>query len=139
MKKLTYLIVLSGIFSFTACKAQKLNNTESHKYVVLTKKIPQLKPILLTAEDLQKEDRNNFGDFQVIICGKTVTELTDREKLETFIKKAKELNVTINACGFSLKKFGVDETQLPKDIKVVKNGILYDLQLQKKGYYSLGL
>lgn len=139
MKKLTLLIVLAGIFSFTACKAQKLSSTESQKYVVLTKKIPQLKPILLTAEDLRKEDGSNFGDFQVIICGKTVTELTDKEKLESFLKKAGELNVTINACGFSLKKFGVDENELPKEIQVVKNGILYDFQLQKKGYHSLGL
>lgn len=137
MKKLMFFLLLAGIVSFTSCNAQ--TNTENQKYVVLTKKIPQLKPILLTAEDLQKEDGSNFGDFQVIICGKTVTELTDKEQLEPFLQKAKELNVTVNACGFSLKKFGVDETKLPKQIKIVKNGILYDFQLQKKGYHSLGL
>lgn len=137
MKKLMFFLLLAGIVSFTSCNAQ--TNTDSQNYVVLTKKIPQLKPILLTAEDLQKEDGNNFGDFQVIICGKTVTELTDKEQLDTFLQKARELNVTINACGFSLKKFGVDETKLPNQIKVVKNGILYDFQLQKKAYRSIEL
>ena len=41
-------------------------------YVVLTKKIPQLQPIFLTAETLAQEDGNNFGKFEVIICGQTV-------------------------------------------------------------------
>ncbi len=132
-----FFLLLAGIVSITSCKAQK--PAESQKYVVLTKKIPQLKPILLTAEDLQKEDGNNFGDFQIIICGQTVTGLTDKEQLEPFLQKAKELNITINACGFSLKKFGVDESKIPQQIRIVKNGILYDLQLQKKGYHSLGL
>lgn len=132
-----FFLILAGVVSFTSCKAQ--TNIESQNYVVLTKKIPQLKPILLTAEDLQKEDGNNYGDFQIIICGKTVSDLTDKDQLESFLQKAKELNVTINACGFSLKKFGVDESKIPAQIKIVKNGILYDLQLQKKGYHSLGL
>ena len=55
------------------------------------------------------------------------------------IKKAEEAGVHITACGFSLNKFKVDKKKIPKGIKIVENGILYNFQLQKKGYKSLSL
>ena len=108
-------------------------------YVVLTKKIPQLQPIFLTAETLAQEDGNNFGKFEVIICGQTVKELTDKEMMQEYINKAKEHNVELIACGFSLNKFGVDRKDISPELRVVDNGILYNLQLQKKGYTSISL
>ena len=108
-------------------------------YVVLTKKIPQLQPIFLTAETLAQEDGNNFGKFEVIICGQTVKELTDKEMMQDYINKAKEHNVELIACGFSLNKFGVDRKDISPELRVVENGILYNLQLQKKGYTSISL
>ena len=139
MKHLIISIFVLSIFSLTGCKAQTVKHSKENNYVVLTKKVLQLKPILLTVEDLKKEDAENFGDFQIIVCGKTVEDLTNKALMKDHINKAKSLGVKINACGFSLKKFGVDHKNLPKEISIVKNGILYDLQLQKKGYMSLGL
>lgn len=55
------------------------------------------------------------------------------------MKQAEEAGVKIVACGFSLNKFKVDRKDIPQEMEVVENGILYDFQLQKKGYYSLGL
>ncbi|WP_029038467.1 DsrE family protein [Salinimicrobium xinjiangense] len=112
---------------------------EQQNYVVLTKKIPQLQPIFLTAEALAKEDGNNFGKFEVIICGQTVKELTDKEMMQGYINIAKEQNVELVACGFSLNKFGVDRKDISPELRVVENGILYNLQLQKKGYTSISL
>ena len=107
-------------------------------YVVLTKNVEQLKPILLAAEVLAKEDGKAFGDFEIIVCGKNIGELTDLDRMEPFMKEAERLGASIIACGFSLKKFEVNE-ELPKGMKIVDNGILYNLQLQKKGYKSLSL
>lgn len=140
MKK--YIKIISilafAIFGISQMKAQSISS-EKHNYVVLTKKVPQLKPILLTAKDLKEEDGDNFGEFELIVCGKTVEELTDSETMKSYLTEAKSLGVKINACGFSLKKFDVDVSKLPEGIRVVKNGILYDFQLQKKGFMSLGL
>lgn len=108
-------------------------------YVVLTKKIPQLQPIFLTAEALAQEDGNKFGKFEVIICGQTVKELTDKEMMHEYINTAKTHNVELVVCGFSLNKFGVDRKDISPKLQVVENGILYNLQLQKKGYTSISL
>ena len=103
------------------------------------KNILQLQPIILTAEALKAEDGENFGDFQVIICGKKIGDITDTAQMNDFIEKAKKAGVQIVACGFSLNKFKVDKTEVPKEIKTVENGILHNFQLQKKGYKSLSL
>jgi intracellular sulfur oxidation DsrE/DsrF family protein len=139
MKKLFTGLLLLTIFSLTSCAAQTEVTNEKNNYVVLTRKIPQLKPILLAAEELKKEDAKSFGEFQVVVCGKTVSDLTDAEAMKEFTEKANNLGVRLNACGFSLKKFKVDPSKLPEEMHVVENGILYNLQLQKKGFISLEL
>ena len=116
-----------------------MDSHHKNNYVVLTKKVPQLQPILLTAETIKAEEGDTFGDFQVIICGGEIGDITDDEKISGFIKKAEEAGVHITACGFSLNKFKVDKKKIPKGIKIVENGILYNFQLQKKGYKSLSL
>jgi intracellular sulfur oxidation DsrE/DsrF family protein len=135
---LSSIVLVFALSIFTA-EAQNTTHPEKNNYVVLTTKIPQLKPIILTAEALAEEDGEKFGDFQVIICGKTVTDLTDKEMMQKFIDKAEKANVKIVICGFSMKKFGVDQKDIPQVLEVVDNGILYDFQLQKKGYFSIEL
>jgi len=132
------IFLMLTLFSTANLQAQQMNN-DKNNYVVLTKKVPQLQPILLTAEALKAENGEDFGDFQVIICGKKIDEITTPEKIDKFIKKAEKAGVKLVACGFSLNKFKVDKTKIPGEMKVVKNGILYNFQLQKKGYKSISL
>jgi len=139
-------ILLAGfavILSLLSNSVQAQNSHEAHaehvNYVVLTRKVPQLKPIILAAEELAAQDGEKFGDFQVVVCGKAVQDLTNKETMNGFIEKAEKAGVIINACGFSLKKFGVDRTDLPTALRVVENGILYNFELQKKGYLSIEL
>lgn len=127
------------LFALTANPANAQVQEEQQNYVILTKKIPQLQPIFLTAETLAQEDGNDFGKFEVIICGQTVKELTDKQMMQEYINKAKKHNVELIACGFSLNKFGVDRKDISPELRVVENGILYNLQLQKKGYTSISL
>ena len=88
--------------------------------MVLTKKIPQLQPIILTAEALKAEDGTNFGDFKIIICGKNIGDITNPKKMKDIIEKGENTGVQLIACGFSLNKFKVDQAKIPKKIKVVK-------------------
>jgi intracellular sulfur oxidation DsrE/DsrF family protein len=137
---LTGLVIMLGLFS-NPIKAQ--NAHEKHadhiNYVVLTRKVPQLKPILLAAEELKAQDGDKFGDFQVVVCGQAVQDLKDKETMHGFLEMAEKNKVTINACGFSLKKFRVNKEDLPETLKVVDNGILHNFELQKKGYLSIEL
>ncbi len=132
------VFLIITLFTATYMNAQQATN-EKNNYVVLTKKVAQLQPIILTAEALKEEEGDNFGDFQVIICGKEIGDITDAEKINKFIIKAEKAGVQLVACGFSLNKFKVDKTKVPKEMKTVENGILYNFQLQKKGYKSLSL
>jgi intracellular sulfur oxidation DsrE/DsrF family protein len=139
MMKIYLLSSVVFLFALISNPVNAQVQEEQQNYVVLTKKIPQLQPILLTAETLAQEDGKNFGKFEVIICGQTVKDLTDKEMMQSYIKKAKEQNVELVACGFSLNKFGVERKDISPELRVVENGILYNLQLQKKGYTSISL
>lgn len=138
--KTVILSSLALIFTlFTNPLQAQDHGHDLNNYVVLTKKVDQLKPIILTAQSLKEEDGEHFGDYQAIVCGQDITLLTDREKMKEFVNQAEEAGVKLIACGFSMKKFGVDAKNIPVEFEIVENGILYDFQLQKKGYYSLGL
>jgi len=134
----TFAIILT-LFTASAQDQSTSAISQKNNYVVLTKKVPQLKPITLTAEALQAQDKENYGEFQVIICGQTVKDLTDKDDMKPFLEAAQKANVKIVVCGFSMKKFGVKAEDLPKELEVVPNGILYDFELQKKGYLSIEL
>lgn len=136
-------VILSTIIAFfslvnTQAQVDKTADTQEN-YIVLTRKIPQLKPILITAQKLKAADGDKFGNFEVVICGKTVRQLPDSPKMEDFLKQAKQSGADIHACGFSLQKFGVEHRQLPEGMDVVKNGILYNFNKQKQGYHSIEL
>lgn len=139
MKTILSSFILSIFFIIGNVQQSISQETTKQNYVVLTKKVAQLKPILLAAKDLAKEDGPNFGNFEVIVCGKEIGDLTDIEKLQPHLEEAEKLGVNIIACGFSLNKFQVDPKKLPKDMIIIDNGILHSFKLQKKGYLSLSL
>ncbi|SDR71864.1 sulfur reduction protein DsrE [Gramella sp. MAR_2010_147] len=140
MKTIFYTSILLALTLFTGKQTQaQTSKPEKHNYVVLTKKVPQLQPILLTAENLKDEDGKRFGEFVIIICGKEIGDITDPIKMDKFIARAEKLNVKLVACGFSLNKFQIEKKDIPEEMKVVENGILYNFQLQKKGYKSISL
>lgn len=138
MKK-SLLIFSAFLMLFTFKTKAQQSAEDLNNYVVLTKKIPQLQPILITAEELKAEDGEKFGNFEVIVCGETVKGLTEKEELQKYLDRAKKTGVKIKACGFSLRKFGVDPSKIPEALEIVENGILYNFRLQKKGYFSIEL
>jgi intracellular sulfur oxidation DsrE/DsrF family protein len=129
-------VLLFLILGTPQLKAQNQTG-EQQNYVVLSKNIKQLKPILMTADSLAEEDGETYGEFQVVLCGKTVQDIKNNADFKLLLKQAELQNVTVTVCGLSLNAFEVDQKQLPEHLEVVENGILYGFQLKKKGFISL--
>lgn len=112
-------------------------NPKKNNYLVLSQNIQQLKPILLTADALAKEDGKKYGEFYVIICGKTVNDIIDNPDFNELLEKAKAQDVNVFVCGISLSKFNLNPETLPDNLEITPNGILYGFQLVKKGFVTL--
>jgi hypothetical protein len=78
MKKYILIFAIFTLLTSCATLTQKTAETPTENYVVLTSNVKQLKPIFLAAKDLSTEDGVNFGEFKVIICGKTITDLAEK-------------------------------------------------------------
>lgn len=136
---LIYLVVFCALILLVTPTFAQNFNPKKNNYLVLTKNIQQLKPILLTAQQLAKEDGKKYGEFYIVICGKTVADLKNTADVNEVLALAKALNVQTFVCGISLKKFDVTADQLPPNLFIVENGILYGFQLQKKGFITLSI
>jgi intracellular sulfur oxidation DsrE/DsrF family protein len=138
MRLFRYIILaIITLSSTTFALAQETVHTEG--YIVLTKNVQQIKPIILAAQQLIEKDQGNPNVFEIIICGKAVNDLQNDSIIQPLIEFATKNNVTILACGFSLQKFKIDSTKIPKKIGIVENGILYNFQRQKQGTLSIEL
>ena len=133
------LFTLAVVAAFFAPQEVQAQSEGVQNYFVLNRNLQQLKAISLAAGDLAVIDEENFGEFNVVICGKAVKDLVNPEIMDPIIALAQEKGVQLVACGFSLKKFGVDPAAIPAEMLKVDNGILYGFELQKKGYYSITL
>lgn len=124
------------LFGTIQLQAQDIN-PKKNNYLVLSKNIQQLTPVLLTANELAKEDGKKYGAFYVIICGKTVKDISNNSDFNALLKKAKTQNVKIFVCGISLNKFNIDSSTMPNNLEIIPNGILYGFQLTKQGFITL--
>jgi intracellular sulfur oxidation DsrE/DsrF family protein len=132
-----YVVVLVLFATANKATAQTGLDPGKQNYLVLSKNIEQLNPILLTANSLSESDGGQFGEFHVVFCGKTVTKLPDNKGIQRLLDKAEKMGAKVFVCGLSLQKFGIAPEALPKGISVVDNGIFYGFQLQKKGFNTL--
>ena len=130
------ILLLLGISG----QAQTTETGEMNNYVVSTTQIPQLQPIIFTAEALKDEDGAKLGDFQIVMYGPNVKGLTNKAEMETYTSKAKAAGVAISVCKISIDRLGIDPGELHKYIQVVDHAYTHLIQLQKnKNYYSLQL
>lgn len=139
MKRSIGILLGLLLLGFTG-NAQSDLQGDKNNYVVSTTKIPQLQPIILTAEALKVEDGARFGNFQIVMYGPDVKGLTEKEEMETYTAKAEAAGVTISVCRISLDRLGIDPADLHEDIQIVDHAYTHLIQLQKnKNYYSLQL
>ncbi|SFE86462.1 hypothetical protein [Thermophagus xiamenensis] len=138
-----WIIVLSTILSLLLSGTHQLNASnkihEKDNYLIFSKDIRQIGPILTTAKELMNEDDEKFGEFHVVFCGKTVKDIPNNTDFIKLLEEADALNIKVFACGISLNKFSVDRNSLPEKIKITENGILYGLQHTKNGFITLSI
>lgn len=102
MKYIFIIITTLAFILKGPAQAQNIN-PDKNNYLVLSKNIQQLKPIILTVTELAKEDGDKYGDFFVIICGQTVKDLPNNNDFNLLLQKVKALNIKVFVCGISLK------------------------------------
>ncbi|RNL93378.1 sulfur reduction protein DsrE [Sinomicrobium pectinilyticum] len=140
MKNSIIIIFITSMFfsllGTTRLQAQDFN-PKKNNYLILSKNLQQLKPVLLTANELAKEDSEEYGAFYVIICGKTVSGIPDNSDFNALLEDAKAQNVKVFVCAISLNKFNINPDQIPELLEITENGILYGFQLTKKGFITL--
>ena len=146
MKKNIIALVIASFAVLSACStpaeevAVPIENTLSfNNYFVLNRNVEQLKAIGMAAGNLATTDKDSYGEFTVVICGRAVKDLANAETITRFMEILNANHVNVIACGFSLKKFDIDTELLPKNVTIVPNGILYGFELQKDGYFSITL
>jgi len=108
----------------------------SSKYVFLISKVNYLKAI----DDAVAEAKNtnhDISEVRVILCGESVQAFQQENPL--IAKALKEEKIKIFACGLSLEQMKVDKQLLPKNVDVVRNGLLEAMILEKKGYNKFDL
>lgn len=136
MKNISIIAMLISLLAIGTALEQTVN-FEKNNYLVLSKNIEQLKPVMLTATELAEQDGNKYGVFHVIFCGKTVQNISKNKEFLSLTQQAKEQHLKVFVCRLSLKKFGIDPNDIPDTIEVTENGILEGFQLTKKGFLTL--
>jgi len=144
MKKYIILIAILffGINSTLAQTETEISNIENTivkkgKYALLVKKAQHLKAAILTGNDFK--NRSEKIDFQIVVCGQLVKEITKDQELQQLITKATANGLKILACGLSIKQLSVDKEELPKSMAITQNGLIYMFGLQEKGYKTITL
>lgn len=106
------------------------------KYGILVMKAQHLKAAILTGKQLK--EKSQLIDFQILICGQLVEEISNEVDLKNVIKESvSENGLKILVCGLSIHQFQVDKTNLPKEASITENGLLYMFGLQEQGYKTV--
>lgn len=142
LKKILSVLLLS-IFLIPNAHSQpvesdnqiQIQSKTGEDYALLIRKVNHLKAALKTV-DMMKEGDRTVDNFEVVICGKSVTELSDHTDL---IGQATESGISLSVCGMSLNKFSVAEDELPQGVRVVPNGLIRLFDLQEQGYKTIAL
>ncbi|MEK6481888.1 DsrE family protein [Catalinimonas sp. 4WD22] len=115
-------------------------NTGKKKYALLVRNTEHMGAALKTASQM-RESGSNYEAFEVVVCGKVVSELIDKENetIPDMLKQAGELNVRFSVCGMSMNKFNISPGLLPEQFEVVNNGLIRIFELQENGYYTIEL
>src|SRR5690554_7422799 len=96
MKNIITILTLAfafTLFPYTTLFRSSSINTKKKNYIVLTKKVQQLKPITLAAEEMKAEDGSEYGEFHVVFCGKDIPQLTDEKFMKPYIEMLEKGNV----------------------------------------------
>ncbi len=132
-----------GAGNLNAQTAESIQKTEQSirkngKYALLVMKALHLKTAINTGIEFKANSKKI--DFQIIVCGELVKEISQDAALQSLIKNAvSQHGLKVLACGLSIEQLKVDKSLLPNEIKVTRNGLIYMFGLQEKNYKSIVL
>lgn len=140
-----FIVVTSLSLSSTTLFAQadtdvtKIENSikKNGKYALLVQKTNHLKAAIKTGENFKAQSAKI--QFQIVVCGELVKEISNDESLKTLISEANSKGIKILACGLSIKQFQVDTTLLPTVMPITENGLIYMFGLQENGFVTIEL
>lgn len=144
----TILILFVALMTFGAGNlqaqtAESIQKTEQSirkngKYALIVMKALHLKTAVNTG--IEFKAKSEKIDFQIIVCGELVKEISQDAALQTIIKNAvTQHGLKVLVCGLSVEQLKVDKTLLPNEIKITRNGLIYMFGLQEKNYKSIVL
>jgi intracellular sulfur oxidation DsrE/DsrF family protein len=137
------LFLLTGTVISTQAQPSVENNTvaiqsdkQSNNYALLVRNYNHLRAAIKTVEMMTEDDPNGVNKFEIVICGKRITNINNHKSL---INEAKQKGITLTACGMSMNKFSMDKEELPEGVGVEPNGLIRIFELQEKGYKTITL
>lgn len=132
------IIIVPNLYGQAVDSDQKAPNyADSGKnYAMLIRNINHLNAAIKTVNMLTEKNREAVDQFEVVICGKTVTKLKTNADL---INKAKQSGITLSVCGMSMNKFSITKEDLSNQVGIVPNGLIRIFELQEQGYYTITL
>lgn len=113
----------------------KVYNGKSTKFAIMVGSIEHFKAAILTADQLQKNNRN--FTIEVVAVGKLVKDIAEEQTLLEDINKAEALGVKLTVCEVAMASNKVSKNKLDKRIVTIRNGWVYMFELQDKGYNTI--
>lgn len=100
-----------------------------------------IKAALLTAlQTLSGESEIKASAASIVICGpKGVAVAMHGHEMEKDLIQAKNTGIDVAVCGLTLKEKNIDPASIIDSVRIVENGMVEILRLQKLGYYTVQL
>lgn len=140
---LTLLLSIMNVQDVQAQSPEAIQKMEQSiskkgKYALLVMKAQHLKAGILTGQNFKRKSQKT--DFQIIVCGEVLKEISKDEKLQQLVKQAiKEDGLKILSCGLSIEQLSIDKSLLPSEMPITENGLIYLFGLQENGYKTIAL
>ncbi|MFX0555171.1 DsrE family protein [Maribacter sp. CXY002] len=140
LQAILFLLLLTGTVN-TVTGQKKLDGqtvadlqkTPKYAFVLTTER--HFKGVL-SMYDLLISNGVEVQDFEIVVKGKVVTQLTKGSELDKFFEKYKD-KVRVSVCSVAMEKLGVAEEQLFLGLDVTPTASVRMLQLQALGYNTL--
>jgi intracellular sulfur oxidation DsrE/DsrF family protein len=140
MKFKSLLFALTALLVSSTGWAQG-NSPKKDNLLFLLRQTEHINQAIKTIDQLQAGQATTLkpGTVVIIVCGEAVKALTTKEAEGWVQKTSAYPRVSIMACGLSLAKFGVTQSDLVKGVQYTENGFIKAFELQKAGYLSVEL
>ncbi|WP_430612583.1 DsrE family protein [Flavobacterium sp. JP2137] len=110
---------------------------EGKKFAMLVQSVKSLRSAIMTATEIKQA--NPSAQFEIVIMGQMVQELTTDPALQEAYITAEKYGVKLTVCEFAMKVYGISMDAINPYIKGTPNAHKYLFQLQEKGYNTLSI